>query len=563
MYTYITCKCVLGKTSFLKNLSLESYLAQNNFQIVYNAVLRNIQFYIMRCLLFCCCIESQLRHLTRVCPRAKVFDSNIFVAHFHQILFSCVSDLPAPPVEATEDSASSNSPSKSRKFKLQRSESDRVPFKPGNDQSNSFTDTMRIKTMRKHYNKEIVDKLLLRPKEPPPPPPKAQTNTVKTSTQGAKGSETVTDKIPRAKIVNSHGGLLEDTYETVNTPGTPKTVHLKLVKSNPDYEGIKLFNKYELPVIPEEQKLSPVLNKKGTGSKFVVNDVQSALLKEINDKLKRMEKKREEKESNVYEDVAVDESRNEYGEKRPQDGTCKEKTKHDGGQSTENIEKSDKDIGQSEIKSDWNTVEIGDHIYDSPEAEPYETIKLTSNKNNSIIKMDETKKEDENGNKTEHKTSTTRENYLPLNEEIISSTKKSAGNKDVIKAETQIGSIHYKMNLLEIGTNAKKDISTLPNSIGAFLPQGTSTPIHFRSKSENNLVLKGLEDQAGSPMRENTRRISVVSTVESSAITFAEVKNASEYLSPPPVKPFEEKVTSASSEVTVSPPQKSSGKLWY
>lgn len=487
----------------------------------------------------------------------------IFSSHF--------SDHPTPSVEPTEDASPSVSPSKSRKFKLQRSESDRVPFKPGNEQSNSFKDTMRIKSMRKHYNKEMVDKLLLRPREPPPPPPKTQSEkSEKTTAQGTKGvgTEIVKDKILRAKILNSHGGVLEEHYENVNAPGLPKTIHLKLAKTIADYEGIKLFNKYELPSIPEEQKLSPVLNKKETGPKFVVNDAQSALLKEINDKLKKMEEKRVEKEeeNNVYEDIVVEEKIDKLEEKRPEDKTRKDRTSQGDGKSSGSNESPDvdKELRQDEPTIERDTVDIDDHIYDSPEAGPYETIKLILNKTDSECKKDQINKELEIENKTEHETSNTTENSQCIDRLNI----ESDVNKDVNKTVDEMCLPVSKDNphITEARNTAKLDAPKSPfSNNGAFLPKETSTPIYSRTKSENTPVSKASEDKINLPKEENSRRVSVVSTEDNAAISIAgnaEPAYASTLASRSTVKPVEDKVLSTeTSKFMVIPPKKSSGKF--
>ncbi|KAL1451475.1 hypothetical protein WDU94_005851, partial [Cyamophila willieti] len=369
-------------------------------------------------------------------------------------------DHSSPTETATEAKDSPRTNTTSKRFKLQRSESERVPLKPVNDQTNSFKDTMRIKTMRKHYNKEMVDKLLLRPKEPPPPPPKSQTGNdvpVTTLTKSAKihtdkpvsglkragtDVEETIEKPMRVNVVNSRGGLLEE-IET-NSLVVTKPVHLKLIKNNPDYECIKLFNKYELPSIPEEQKLSPVLNKKDT-TKFVVNNVQSALLKEINDKLKTMEEKRAKKEKD-------DSDNDKVVHKDMNDSLVVQKNEQPS------VLSAGKEINEREDNENKNN---------STETEPYEAIEL---KPNRTVELKENKMKTESETKSVHKSSMCLKNNY---------SEEGVGKEPINILENVENRIMKENNVQNLVNNFGK-FTSLSDT---FAPLKTSTPIQPRLKS--------------------------------------------------------------------------------
>uniref|UniRef100_A0A8D8V5A8 Myosin-M heavy chain n=1 Tax=Cacopsylla melanoneura TaxID=428564 RepID=A0A8D8V5A8_9HEMI len=406
-----------------------------------------------------------------------------------------------------------------KRVKLQRSESERVPLKPVNDQTNSFKDTMRIKTMRKHYNKELVDKLLLRPKEPPPPPPKGQAGNDKATpvTILTKSTHSNNDKAPaaalkraatdveetiekpmRANIVNTRSGLLEEIETTSSVVSKP--VHLKLIKNNPDYECIKLFNKYELPSIPEEQKLSPVLNKKETGTKFAVNDVQSALLKEINDKLKTMEEKRAKKE------------KDDGGVQKDMDSLKIQSNEEPNDLS---IEKS-KEINEQKDNEKKN---------DSTETEIYETIELKPSK---IVERKE------NEMKTESETNRVHNNSIGVN------------NADSDKAMGKVEKEPIKVTETAENSNTKESIKSnvhhLANKIGkmttlsdTFTPLKTSTPIQPRLKpktskepqkvSQKSSVHKDTSSFEEPSSTSSTSKVSFVSTPPANSDTRIDTEN--------------------------------------
>lgn len=397
-----------------------------------------------------------------------------------------------PAAEADDnETPTSDGTSKSKRFKLQRSESDRVPLKAINEQSNSFKDTMRIKTMRKHYNKDLVDKLLLRPREPPPPPPpKNQTELNQNDSQVALKTNTVNTR--------------EDT-QTENSNSLPKTIHMKLIKNNPDYESIKLFNKYELPSIPEEQKLSPVLNKKETGKKFVVNDLQSALLKDIKDKLARMEEKRAMKERSKFEDVEKD----------------------------INDRKSVRSEKSNEGRFNKSKEQDVDKNYESPEYESYETIELKP------TKIVETKNE----NKTEFK---------PSNPSAIS---KSSSNEKVKEESMKTVKNVTKEVAKEAEINTLKNNSSLlaksPSTM-IFAPTQTSTPIQPRIQSNTSNESK--ENQSQTSYQNNQKSFEDPSSPVVSTVSI--VKSGKNVSTSVPSTPYLE----MKDERTTVIPKKTSGK---
>ncbi|KAI5720603.1 hypothetical protein M8J77_009363 [Diaphorina citri] len=463
---------------------------------------------------------------------------------------------PLPATVTTDDASDlTSATNKSKKFKLQRSESDRVPLKPTNEEY-SFKDTMRIKTMRKHYNKDLIDRLLLRPKEPPPPPPNNQTEkkqmdnaTPATKSLGhstSDGALAMNEKLPR---VNPRGSLLEDTNS--ENLVVSKAIHLKLIKNNPDYESIKLFNKYELPSIPEEQKLSPVLNKKETGSKFVVNDVQSALLKEINDKLRRMEEKRAKKE-NLYDDIIED-----LGDDSTRDETM-------GSEQLENVLENTSDTKEGEQTETLSD----DHSYDSP-AEPYEIIEL---KPKLTLTMDN--KEIKYKDKTENRNIKHTEQSAHLNS--VNSCKAQPdrelmqGNEHDVKKEkelinnpkTYLGIQNENVHLPNPNNSTKSTKSLSPIN-ASFHPKDTSTPIHTRVKSNIEELSSNISDKSShqsSLLNQScSKSVSTISVESNVRNTVADSKTHSSISTATTLGEKKSTVAATSNEMMNILPKKSSG----